>query len=108
MGANSQKPSKLIEVNLKSLGELLSFYKFPLALFIVGLICVLVAGGIFWKDSWENNSVVFQTEYSQSARKKIKVDIQGEVAVPGVYEFDEEGGAAGRNPTSAHKGRILL
>ena len=79
-------------VNLDKISELISFYKFPLILTLVGLIFISIPVILLYKNSQsEGGGVVFSeaTGSASSDGRKIKIDIEGSVSNPGVYEFTD-------------------
>ncbi|OGG03733.1 hypothetical protein A2W14_05085 [Candidatus Gottesmanbacteria bacterium RBG_16_37_8] len=80
-------------VNLEKISSLISFYKFPLVLACIGVVLAVISVIILTKPASDNGKVVFSTEATGSAKLdggRIKVDVEGSVNKPGVYEFDEE------------------
>lgn len=72
-------------INLEKFKETLSFYKIPL---IFGLIGAFLLGGalILWQSNKESAKITFIQETEQDS-VKIKIDIEGAVVNPGVYEL---------------------
>lgn len=71
-------------VNVEKLYDLLSFYKTPLIFTLLGLF--FLAGAIwFWQSNNETAKITFTREASESGR--IKIDIEGAVMRPGLYEL---------------------
>lgn len=83
---SSQPPKLSLE---EKIGEFFDFYKIPISFGIIGLL--FLSGAIFLtlKNKPRNGGVTFSDEASGSAsgRTKIKVDIEGAVLRPGVYEL---------------------
>lgn len=73
-------------VNTDKIYELLSFYKIPL---IFTLLAIFLLGGtlILWQSGSQSAKITFTQEESATSSAKIKVDIEGAVARPGVYEL---------------------
>lgn len=76
-------------VNIDKLEKLLSIYKFPLILTLIGLVLFFLAFGLLIKRQGSPSDIEFISEATQSATSKIRVDIGGEVINPGVYELEE-------------------
>lgn len=79
-------------VNLDKISELISFYKFPLILTMVGLIFISIPVFLLFNSGrTAGEGIVFNEASGSSQRvsKSIKVDIEGSVVKPGVYEFSE-------------------
>ncbi len=75
-------------VNTEKLEEIISVYKFPLILSLVGIVFLGFAVSLMIK-SQTSSDVVFSTNASPSAQVKVRIDIAGAVISPGVYEFAE-------------------
>ncbi|MBI5452545.1 ComEA family DNA-binding protein [Candidatus Gottesmanbacteria bacterium] len=75
-------------INTEKLEEVISIYKFPLVLSLVGIVFLTLALSLLIKNK-TNDDVVFTTNASPSAAAKIRIDIGGAVMTPGVYEFTE-------------------
>lgn len=73
-------------INTDKIYDLLSFYKIPL---VFALLAVFFFGGalIIWQLNNKSARVIFTQEESASTSSKIKADIEGAVARPGVYEL---------------------
>lgn|SRR3989338_1798441 len=78
-------------VNLERVQEALAVYKFPLFLAGAGAVLTVIALALLINPESKGDGIVFSTEASTSAGRRIKVDIEGSVVKPGVYEFDDEG-----------------
>lgn len=79
-------------VNLDKISELISFYKFPLILTMVGLVFISIPVFLLFNSGrTAGEGIVFNEASGSSQRvsKSIKVDIEGSVVKPGVYEFSE-------------------
>ena len=77
--------------NSEKFEQLLSFYKFPLILSIIGMVLLVTAIVLLSKNRMEDTSVRFDIESTASGvvKSKIRVDIAGSVINPGVYEFND-------------------
>jgi competence protein ComEA len=78
--------------NLKSsekLSEYIKLYKVPLILVTISIIFLSVAAVLLVRESISTPAVVFTNEASDSAEIKMKVDIEGSVIKPGVYDVAE-------------------
>lgn len=76
-------------INIDKLQDLLSLYKFPLVLAGIGIFLFIISISLVVKSQRESEPLFFQEEATSSAKRKIRVDIQGEVLTPGVYELPE-------------------
>lgn len=87
----AENGSDLPIVNFEKVSEILSIYKFPLFLAILGTALSIFSIFILFKPT-ANDDVLFSTEATGSASAKglISVDIEGSVQSPGVYEFEAE------------------
>lgn len=75
--------------NLEKISTIFSPYKFPLILGGVGIFLFILAISFVVKSQTENQDVQFSTESSGSANMTLKIDIQGAVMAPGVYNLKE-------------------
>lgn len=76
-------------INTEKISELLSFYKFPLILASIGSVLLIIAIILLAQERMGASDVVFESNATESGKvsSKIKVDIEGQVVNPGVYEF---------------------
>lgn len=79
--------SKILDID--KLKHLISIYKFPLILAGIGLMFLLMGIVFAVKTQYASQEVVF-SEATSSAKRSIRVDIEGAVINPGVYEFKED------------------
>src|SRR3989338_1092570 len=75
-------------VNTEKLQDLIAFYKFPLFLAFLG-ICLTGVAFVSTKGKRAEEGIIFSSEASNSASLYIKVDIEGSVVNPGLYDFSE-------------------
>ncbi len=85
----NQEESKII--NLEVLTRLATLYKFPIILAGIGLLFLFIGTIYIIKSQIAPQEVVFSSESSASAKlaAKIRIDIEGAVIVPGVYQMSE-------------------
>lgn len=79
-------------INTEKIEQVFSFYKFPLILAAIGIVFLLAGLIYIIKTQDASSEVIFSSESSTSAmlsRAKIRIDIQGAVIEPGVYEMTE-------------------
>ncbi|KKS97826.1 MAG: helix-hairpin-helix repeat-containing competence protein ComEA, competence protein ComEA [Candidatus Gottesmanbacteria bacterium GW2011_GWA2_43_14] len=76
-------------VNTEKLQDLISYYKFPLILAALGAGLAIFSFSLVGKDMPADDGMVFSTEANSSASAQIKVDIEGSVLNPGLYEFSD-------------------
>lgn len=74
-------------INTEKLEKILTLFKYPIIFGVLGLVMLIVALIILFKQNSTGPEVVFTTQATSSATKKITVDIAGAVIKPGVYEF---------------------
>lgn len=76
-------------VNTEKLEEVISIYKFPFILGIIGVLFLVIAVGMMVKNLNTSQDVVFTTSATSSAQAKIHIDVQGAIMSPGVYTLAE-------------------
>ncbi len=76
--------------------ELWRYFKFPILLGVVCLICIALSISLFIKSYQSSDPIQFSsseseqyTESTQSARATITIDVEGAVNNPGVYTLSE-------------------
>lgn len=74
--------------NLEKLSGLLSQYKFPLIFGGFGLLLLFLSLAVLLKNQTEKGDVLFSTNESTGSAT-LKIDIQGSVMTPGVYNLKE-------------------
>lgn len=74
-------------INTEKLEQLFSFYKFPLILALIGIVFLVVTISLFIKSQSASSEIVFSQTASPSSQVKIRIDIEGAVISPGVYEL---------------------
>ncbi len=91
MSEVGENPADYPLINTDRIREFLSFYKFPLFTGLSGLALLTVAI-LLLSQNLKNNSaeVLFNTESTSSAKIKIRVDLEGGVEIPGVYEMESD------------------
>jgi len=75
-------------INTEKLQDLIAFYKFPLFLAFLGIV-LTGAAFVSTKGKPAKEGIIFSSEASNSASLYIKVDIEGSVVNPGLYDFSE-------------------
>ena len=88
----AENPEEAPIFNFEKLSEVISFYKLPLVLAAIGTALSLISIIILFKPQFEDSSVEFSTDASESgktSKRMISIDIEGEVKRPGVYDFSE-------------------
>ena len=78
-------------LNLEKIKKLLSLYKYPLILAAIGLIFFLTGFLYIIRTQNTTSEVIFSTESSSSAvinKRKLHIDVEGAVMVPGVYTME--------------------
>jgi len=76
-------------VNTEKLENIISSFKYPILLGFGGLVMLIVALILLIKQNSTGNDVIFTTQATASAEKKILVDVAGAVIEPGIYQFSE-------------------
>ena len=78
-------------VNFEKIQDFISIYKIPLILAVSGIILTVISLIAIAKPNSKEEGIVFSTEASQSGKsaRHIKVDIEGSIVKPGVYEFND-------------------
>lgn len=84
---NTQEQNQFI--NLPLLQQIISFYRIPLILGVIGIFFLVAAIGLVTRTIHTSPDVVFTTSSTSSAKVKIHIDIQGAVIRPGVYEMSD-------------------
>jgi len=88
MEEESAQPPKLsLE---ERIGELFEFYRIPITFGIIGLLFLGLAIFLTFKNESQKSGVTFLEEENKSGPTKIKVDIEGAVIRPGVYELSSD------------------
>ena len=91
MGGVSENQADNPLINTERIREILDLYKFPLITGLLGLALLIVAISLLIQYSKYNSSeVVFNTESTSSAGIKVRIDLEGGVESPGVYELDSD------------------
>lgn len=69
--------------------EWVKFYKIPLIFGLVGAVLISISL-ILWQSNRQSDKIIFTQEASESAsvNQRIKADIEGAIAKPGVYELN--------------------
>ncbi len=70
--------------------QIISVYKIPLILAGMGLVFLFVSFVMLTRSQKGTGDIVFTQESTTSARSKIRVDVEGAVMSPGVYEMETE------------------
>jgi len=78
-------------INLEKISALVSFYKFPLILAVLGALLTVISFAILMKNTPRTPEIIFgEATASAETYGSVKVDIEGSVVNPGVYEFNKE------------------
>lgn len=85
-GENSSETERPF-IDTERISKTLNFYKFPLIFGGLGIILLLAAIVLLTKNLTPAAEVQFTSGATSSAQTKLKVDMEGAVLVPGVYEL---------------------
>ncbi|MCL4339360.1 ComEA family DNA-binding protein [Patescibacteria group bacterium] len=70
--------------------QIISVYKLPLILAGMGLVFLFASFMMLTRSQEGTGDIVFTQESTTSARSQIRVDVEGAVMSPGVYEMETE------------------
>lgn len=78
-------------VNFEKISDLISMFKLPLMLTVIGIILTVFSLVLINKSGNKEQGIVFSSSASDSAsiKSQISVDIEGGVDSPGVYQFED-------------------
>jgi len=86
----ADKGKDLPLVNVEKISSLISLYKFPLILAGMGVVLTVISLVILVRPSFNSPEIIFgEATGSAKTGGRIKVDVEGSVNKPGVYDFNE-------------------